>query len=104
MRTIPELQWVVRWLLLGGFACAAIAVIFYVIPENATIWVLNRLARFDHPGGAGAPRWIEDDPSGTMRAIGTAIDPNVLGGMLILVVGLVPSSLRVCSFPAGSRW
>ena len=93
VRAIPELEWVTRWLLLGGFACAAIAVIFYVIPENATIWVLDRLVRFDYPGGAGALRWIEDDPDGTMRAIGTAIDPNVLGGMLILVGGMLVPQL-----------
>ena len=93
VRTTAELQWVVRWLLLGGFTCAAIAVVFYVIPETATVWVLDRLARFDYPGGAGALRWIEDDPAGTMRAIGTAIDPNVLGGMLILVGGMLVPQL-----------
>ena len=47
--------------------------------------MLDRLARFDYPGGFGALRYIEDDPSGTMRAIGTAVDPNVLGGMMIMV-------------------
>ncbi len=103
VRTVGELQWVVRWLLIGGFACAAIAVIFYVIPENATVFVLDRLARFDYPGGVGALRWIEDDPTGTMRAIGTAIDPNVLGGMLILVGGVLTPQLfaRERLFP---RW
>lgn len=103
VRTVDELQWVARWLLLGGFACASIAVIFYVIPENATVWVLDRLARFDYPGGTGALRWIEDDPTGTMRAIGTAVDPNVLGGMLILVGGMLAPQLfsRARLFP---RW
>ncbi|RIK38550.1 MAG: hypothetical protein DCC55_20855 [Chloroflexi bacterium] len=89
VRTMAELAWVTRWLLVAGWACAAIAVVFYVIPQEATIWVLDRLARFDYPGGAGALRFIEDDPAGTMRAIGTAVDPNVLGGMMILVAGLV---------------
>lgn len=103
VRTIPELEWVVRWMLLAGWGCALIAVTFYVIPETATIAILDRLARFDYPGGAGALRWIEDDPSGTMRAIGTAIDPNVLGGMLILVGGMLAPQLvaRNRLFP---RW
>ena len=107
VRTVSELQWVVRWLLLGGFACASIAVIFYVIPETATVFVLDRLARFDYPGGAGALRWIEDDPTGTMRAIGTAIDPNVLGGMLILVGGMLAPQLFVARTPLSAlahRW
>jgi O-antigen ligase len=65
--------------------------------------VLDRLARFDYPGGYGALRYIEDDPTGTMRAIGTAIDPNVLGGMLILVGALLAPQLFARSrlFP---RW
>ena len=85
VRTKAEVVWVTRWLLLAGWASALIAVAFYLIPEAATVWVLDRLARFDYPGGYGALRYIEDDPTGTMRAIGTAIDPNVLGGMMILV-------------------
>ena len=93
VRTHAELVWVTRWLLLAGWVCAAIAVIFYVIPQDATVWVLDRLARFDYPGGEGALRWIEDDPTGTMRAIGTAVDPNVLGGMMILVAGLLAPQL-----------
>ena len=89
VRTIAEIRWVTRWLMLGGAAGGAVAVLFYLIPQDATVWVLNRLARFDYPGGYGALRWIEDDPSGTMRAIGTAVDPNVLGGMMIVVTGLL---------------
>ncbi len=103
VRTVPELEWVVRWLVLAGWGCALIAVAFYVIPQDATVWILDRLARFDYPGGRGALRWIEDDPNGTLRAIGTAIDPNVLGGMLILVGGLLAPQLfaRHRLFP---RW
>lgn len=93
VRTRSELIWVTRWVLLGGTACAAVAVIFYVIPEAGTVWVLDRLARFDYPGGYGALRYIEDDPLGTMRAIGTAVDPNVLGGMMILVAGALAPQL-----------
>jgi len=93
VRTAAELQWVVRWLTLAGWGCAVIAVVFYVIPDAATVWILDRLARFDYPGGYGALRYIEDDPDGTMRAIGTAVDPNVLGGMMILVAGLLAPQL-----------
>ena len=106
VRTLPELEWITRWLLLAGAAGAAIAVTFYVIPTNATVWVLDRLQRFDYPGGFGALRWIEDDPNGTMRAIGTAVDPNVLGGMMILVAGLLAPQIfaRRRLFPYWLAW
>ena len=103
VRTKAEVLWVTRWLMLGGLGCAGLAVLFYFLPTAQTVWILDRLARFDYPGGLGALRWIEDDPEGTMRAIGTAVDPNVLGGMMILVGGLAAPQLfsRERIFP---RW
>lgn len=103
VRTQAELEWVARWVLLGSWLCAAIAVAFYAIPETWTVWVLDKLARLDYPGGYGALRWIEDDPTGTLRAIGTAVDPNVLGGMMILAAGAMAPHLfaRQPLFP---RW
>ncbi|MCO6449146.1 MAG: O-antigen ligase family protein [Caldilineales bacterium] len=77
-----------RVLMLGGAAAATIGILFYIIPQSATVWALDRLARFGYPGGFGALRFINDDPEGVMRAIGTSIDPNVFGGLLILI-GLI---------------
>ena len=93
VRTTAEVVWVTRWLMLAGWGAAVIAVVFYVIPDAWTVAVLDRLVRFDYPGGYGALRYIEDDPLGTMRAIGTAVDPNVLGGMMILVAALAAPQL-----------
>ncbi len=103
VREKDELTWVVRWLMLSGWAAASIAVVFYYIPQDWTVFVLNKLVRFDYPGGVGALRWIEDDTSGTMRAIGTAVDPNVLGGMMILVAALLAPQL-VTEKPLFARW
>ena len=103
VRSQRELNWVVRWLFLAAWACASIAVLFYVIPEAWTVRVLNQLARFDYPSGFGALRWIEDDPDGTMRAIGTAVDPNVLGGMMILAAAMVGPQL-LSPRPLFPRW
>ena len=103
VRTQAELEWVARWVLLGGWLCAGIAVAFYAIPEAWTVRVLDSLARFDYPGGYGALRWIEDDPNGTMRAIGTAVDPNVLGGMMILAAGAIAPHL-FARRPLFPRW
>ncbi len=75
-----------------GGAAALIAILFYAFPDQA-VWTLDRLARFDYPGGPGALRYVEDDPALGLRAIGTAVDPNVLGGMMILVAGLAMPQL-----------
>jgi hypothetical protein len=80
-----QIEWIMRVLLLAGFGAAAIGVIFYIIPEAWTVRVLNALGRFGYPGGYGALRYIEDNPMNPMRAIGTSVDPNVLGGLMVLV-------------------
>lgn len=93
LRSEEDLCFVARLIMVVGAGAAAIAIIFYVIPETWTIRVLDGLARFNYPGGAGALRYIEDDPENPMRAIGTMVDPNVLGGFLILVTGLIVPQL-----------
>ncbi len=88
LRRRADVNLMARLVMLAGAAAAAIAIFLYVIPQTWTIRVLDALARFNYPGGAGALRFIEDDSANPMRAIGTMIDPNVLGGFLILVAGL----------------
>jgi polysaccharide biosynthesis protein PslJ len=85
LRRRADVDFMARLVMLAGTAGAVIAVIFYVIPETWTIRILNALGRFNYPGGAGALRYIEDSADNPMRAIGTMVDPNVLGGFLILV-------------------
>ncbi|MFZ1632167.1 MAG: O-antigen ligase family protein [Anaerolineae bacterium] len=88
IRTRQDVDWLTRVLIIGGGLCALIAIIFYVIPDVWTVRILDALARLKYPGGYGALRYIEDDPNNPMRAIGLAVDPNVLGGMMILAAGL----------------
>lgn len=103
VREQPELEAVGRALLVAGALAALIGVVFYAVPEAWTVRALNALARFDYPGGYGALRYIEDDPNNPMRAIGTAIDPNTYGGMLILFAGLSAPQL-VARRPLFPRW
>jgi hypothetical protein len=88
LRRQADLNLLTRLIILAGAGAAAIAVLFYVIPPAWTVRVLDALARLNYPGGYGALRYIEDDAANPMRAIGTMVDPNVLGGFLILVAGL----------------
>ncbi|MEZ4767595.1 MAG: O-antigen ligase family protein [Caldilineales bacterium] len=103
VRGQKDLEWTGKVLILAGAGSALIGVVFYVIPETWTVAVLNGLARFDYPGGFGALRYIEDDPANAMRAIGTAIDPNTFGGMLILFSALALPQL-FARRPLLPRW
>ncbi|MCX7668547.1 MAG: O-antigen ligase family protein, partial [Anaerolineae bacterium] len=87
-RTARDHRLVAGLFILAGAAAAAIAVLFYVLPTAVTVRILDALGRLNYPGGYGALRYIEDDPANPMRAIGTMVDPNVLGGFMILAAGL----------------
>ncbi len=103
LRDESSLRNLTRALILAGFFAASIGVIFYFIPKEWTVQILNKLARFQYPGGYGALRYINDDPHNPMRAIGTAVDPNVLGGMMVLSAGLLAPQLG-SSRPVFPRW
>ena len=93
LRSQGDVDSLSRVIMLAGAVAAAIAVIMYVIPTNWTIRLLDALGRFNYPGGAGALRYIEDDSANPMRAIGTQIDPNVLGGFMILMAAFAAPQL-----------
>ena len=75
-------------LIVAGFISAAIGIVLYFLPHNTSIYLLSILRVFKYPSGDGVLRFIEDDPANPMRAISTSVDPNVLGGLLILVTAL----------------
>ena len=88
VRTRAQLFFLARAIMVGGAVAASLAILFYILPREITVNILDALARLGYPGGFGALRFVNDDPEGLMRAIGTSVDPNVLGGLMILV-GLV---------------
>lgn len=84
------------WALIGGGSLAAIAgVVLYYLPRDTTVYLLSVLRVFNYPAGTGVLRFINDDPAQAMRATSTSIDPNVLGGLLMVTASLaVPQFLR----------
>ncbi len=93
VRNRRQLDEVITVLMLAGFAEAALGVVFYVLPRAWTVRALSVLGRVGYPTGWGVLRFIEDDPSQPMRAIATSNDPNVLGGLMILVTVLTTAQL-----------
>jgi len=97
-----QLERIIRLVILGGFAAATIGIVLYFLPRTTAIALLSSLRVFNYPSGS-VLRFINDDPNLPMRAISTSIDPNVLGGLLVLVTTLATSQF-LSPKPAVNRW
>lgn len=86
--TRERLTRVVRVIILCGMISAALGILFYVLPQDLTIRTLSLLRYLKYPDGPAVLRFIDDDPAGTLRAVSTSVDPNVLGGLMILMTAL----------------
>ncbi|MCX6023908.1 MAG: O-antigen ligase family protein, partial [Chloroflexi bacterium] len=85
VRTVADLRLLTAALLLGAGGAAGIALAFYVIPVSIAGTLLGSLARIGYPDYQ-VLRYIADTQ--ILRATGTAVDPNVLGGMLLAAAPL----------------
>jgi len=97
-----RLENLVKVLLLAGAAAAAIAIGLWLLPEDTANTWLNVLTRLGYPGG-WVIRYIEENPALSERAIGTSVDPNVLGG-LILMIGALAGPQVVAKRSLFPRW
>jgi hypothetical protein len=88
VRTRERLERVATALIVAGGISAALGILFYFLPSDATIRILSLLRVFNYPTGDAVLRYIEDNPDNPLRAISTSIDPNVLGGLMILTAAL----------------
>ena len=79
-------------ILICGTAAAALGLVLYFLPETLSERLLSALRVFNYPSG-GVLRYIEDNPANSQRAISTSVDPNVLGGLLAMMGGLLAPQL-----------
>jgi O-antigen ligase len=93
VRTQKQLRMLVLVILLTGFAAAFVGIFLYFVPAEWSIRLLSALGRVGYPTGAGVLRYVEDNPDLALRAISTSTDPNVLGGLLILITTLTAAQL-----------
>jgi O-antigen ligase len=101
-RTWVRLERLVKVLLLAGAAAAAIGIFLWILPDETANLMLNYLQRLGYPGG-WVIRYIEENPELAERAIGTSVDPNSFGGLLLLVGALAGPQL-VARRPLFPRW
>lgn len=100
--TWERLERLVKVLLLAGAAASAVAIGLWLLPETTANDLLNVLVRLGYPGG-WVIRYIEENPELAERAIGTSVDPNVLGGLLLMMGALAGPQL-VAKRPLLPRW
>ena len=87
-----KLDHLVLVIIVCGTLAAVVGIVLYFIPETLSERLLSALRVFNYPSG-GVLRYIEDNPDNAQRAIGTSVDPNVLGGLLALVGALLAPQL-----------
>ena len=97
-----RLERIAKIIILSGAAAAAIAILLWLVPDLAANEFLNLFQRVGYPGGQ-VIRYIEDNPDLAERAIGTSVDPNALGGLL-LMVGALTGAQVVSKKPLLKRW
>jgi len=103
VQTRERLTRVMRFIIIAGTVSAALGIVFYFLPHDMTIRVLSLLRYVKYPDGPGVLRFINDDTAGTLRAVSTSVDPNVLGGLMILMAGLTAPQV-FSSKPLLPRW
>ncbi|MGA7733072.1 MAG: O-antigen ligase family protein [Chloroflexia bacterium] len=78
---------VLRSLILIGGAQAALGVLLWRLPDALTTSLLSRLSVVGYPTDR-VVRYIEDNPALGERAVGTQVDPNSFGGLLVVIAVL----------------
>jgi hypothetical protein len=96
VRSAQLAAWLQRSVMLSGALAAALAVGLAWSPRPTMVQILSTLGPLGYPTGESVLRFLpgpNDTYSDVLRATGTSIDPNVLGGVLMLAAALQLSQL-----------
>lgn len=100
LRTEALVTRVTRAIIIAGGLAALVGAVLYVLPDNVALRLLAPLRYLEY---SVALRYIRDDPSLPERAIGTSVDPNAFGGLLVLVTALTVAQV-FAPRPLLPRW
>jgi O-antigen ligase len=93
IRTDEQARFAIRGLIFAGGVSALIGLFLYALNDETALRLLIILGRVGYPTSGRVLRYVEDDPDGLERAIGTSVDPNSYGGMLALIIGIAATQL-----------
>ncbi|MBA3470915.1 MAG: O-antigen ligase family protein [Herpetosiphonaceae bacterium] len=88
IHSFGEARWLMRLLILAGTAAALLGIGLRFAPDPLALRALTSLAPIGYPDSGRVLRYVEDDPAGFERAIGTSVDPNGFGGLMTLLGAL----------------
>ena len=103
LRTPEQLRRFVLVIILLGTAAAIIGIVQWLLPDLLAERILVRLSVIGYPDG-GVIQYIEQNPELPERAIGTSVNPNSLGGFLVMIGALVAPQLTTRYPLTGKRW
>ncbi len=87
VRNREQLAFVMRALIVSGAITAFIGVALWLLPDARATNILTRLSVVGYPTDR-VVRYIEDNPALGERAVGTQVDPNSFGGLLVVIVAI----------------
>lgn len=102
LRTPRTVALMLRALILTGGAAATLGVILWRLPDSLAASLLGRLAVVGYPTDR-IIRYVEDNPALGERAVGTQVDPNSFGGLLVVIAVLTGVAL-LARRPVLPRW
>ena len=103
VRTRQQLRAAMRALIVAGALAALVGIGLLLLNDVTALRLLTALGRFGYPTSGRVLRYVEDDPGGVERAIGTSVDPNSFGGAMALVCALTAAQLWA-RWPVLPRW
>lgn len=84
LKSSGAVQRAATWFLIFATGQALIGAALYFLPAGNAIGLLSHLGRIGYPVGSDVLRFITGTP--LLRATGTSIDPNLLGGALVFAI------------------
>ncbi len=88
LRKPDQLRQFVAVLLLAAGLAALLGLVLHALPDSTAHSLLVQLAPLGYPAEGRVLRYVEDNPAGLERAVGTAVDPNSFGGMLAVAAAV----------------
>jgi len=102
IRTPQQVAMLMRTIIVLGGVAALVGMVLCRLPDGTASGLLSRLAIIGYPTDR-VIRYVEDNPALGERAVGTQVDPNSFGGMLVVIAVLTGVQL-LARKPLLPRW
>ncbi len=103
LRTTEAISKIVRIIFIAGAASAAVAIVIWLLPDTLSNQMLTSLSVVGYPGGH-VLQYIESNPGLPERAIGTGMNPNSMGGFMVMLAALTAPQMLEKEAVIKPRW